>query len=319
MPAEVETMYYAGAVPWHGLGNGVADAQTSAKAIELAGLGNWNVHLETFTAASGSMSDDLRAIVRETDHKVLGVATHLYKPIQNERMFSFMDSLVADGVMRYETAGSLFGGKKVWVLARLAKDMRIGNDDYHQYLLLVAGHDSFFSLKVYPTEVRVVCNNTLQQAARTPAAIRVVHAGDTDRKLEAATAALKITTEATRNMQAWLERLAAKKMTENEVELVRERIFGSLDEETPTRRKHAIESFMQIYAAEEEHAGRSGYSVLQAITGYGDHVIRLRNAGGEEKMRSIFSGAGLKFKQKGIKQLSGVLGFLPPAGIISGV
>lgn len=324
MPHELEfdilgqaRMFYAGELPWHGLGKGVEEAQTSAKAISLAGLGKWDIHLEKFTAESGGSPDDLRAIVRGIDHKVLGVATEAYKPIQNERMFDFMDSLVADKVIRYDTAGSLMGGKRVWLLARMDEDMRVGADIYHQYLLLTAGHDNFASLKVYPTEVRVVCNNTLMQATRrTPAAVRIVHSGDIGRKFTAARTILQITTKAQRDMHQWMEKLVRKTLSVDEVDTVREAMFGSLDDETPSRRRDAIERFISIYNAEQQREGRTGYAVLQTITGYADHMINLRSRDdNEERLRSAIGGTGLLFKQKGIAALSAVTEIQTPAGL----
>jgi phage/plasmid-like protein (TIGR03299 family) len=326
MPHELEIdesgqarMFYAGEVPWHKLGKGVEKAQTSAKAIQLAGLGKWNVHLERFTAESGGVSDEWRAIVRGLDKRILGVATQAYQPIQNEQMFDFMDSLVADRIIHYHTAGSLMGGRKVWLLAQMESDMRIGADLYTQYLLLVAGHDNFTSLKVFPTQVRVVCNNTLMQATRrTPAAVRVTHSGDIDRKFERARAILNVTTESQRRMEQWMKKLLNKKISDADVTTVREQIFGSLDEATPARRREAIERFMAIYEAEKEREGRTGYTVLQTVTGYGDHMINLKSRpDGDEKLISAIAGTGLVFKQKGIQILSAVAQVPAPPGLFA--
>lgn len=325
-------MFYAEdrGVPWHKLGKGVETAQTSAKAIQLAGLSKWNMHLEEFSPRSvieklkpgevPTYAEEWRAIVRGLDNKVLGVATESYKPIQNEQMFEFMDSLVADGIMVYETAGSLMGGRKVWLLARLANDVRIGNDRYVEYLLLVAGHDNFTSLRIYPTKVRVVCFNTLMQATRrTPEAVRIVHSGNLERKFEAARAVLNVTTEAQRRMTEWMEKLAREKLSEDSVTTIQEKIFGTLDEETPARRREAIEKFRSIYEAEQAREGRTSYAVLQAVTGYGDHMINLRQRkDGEERLRSVLSGgSGLLFKQKGIAALAAASRVAVPSGLFA--
>ena len=42
MSANVETMFYSGETPWHGLGNRVDEAQSSIDALRLSGL-NWIV------------------------------------------------------------------------------------------------------------------------------------------------------------------------------------------------------------------------------------------------------------------------------------
>lgn len=334
-------MFYAGEVPWHGLGVGVAEAQTSSEAMKLAGLGGWEIGLSRFAseqvivqalkeAAAGEDSDevlrglnwseDWRAITRTgLDNRILGVASPSYRAIQNERAFDFLDSLVADRVMRYETAGSLMNGRKVWILARLDSDVRVGDDEYIEYILLVMGHDNFTSLRIYTTKVRVVCNNTLLQATRrATAAVRITHAGNIENKFETARAVLNVTTDTQRRMTDWLERLSRKKMTENAVLEVRDQIFGSLDDETPKRRRTAIESWMQVYEAERAREGRTAYTVFQTITGYGDHLLNLRERDdGEERMRSALGGSGNLFKQKGTKILTSVVEVPTFAGLFA--
>ena len=59
-----------------------------------------------------------RANVRSTDDAVLGVVSDRYRIVQNEEAFQFTDDLLGEGVT-YETAGSLQGGKKVWILCQI--------------------------------------------------------------------------------------------------------------------------------------------------------------------------------------------------------
>lgn len=333
-PSGEARMFYAGETPWHGLGKGVEKAQTSAQAIRLAGLGKWEVGLEQFATAtsiakfglSGNVDDlvfaeELRAITRQgTDGKVLGVATPAYQPIQNEQAFEFLDSLVADKVMHYESAGSLLGGRKIWILCKLETDVHIGTDEYREYLLLVMGHDSYTSLRIYHTKVRVICSNTLIQATRrTPEAVRIVHSGNLERKFEAAKEVLNVTTDAQRRMTEWMQKLLNKRITEDEVIEVRDKLFGSLDEATPARRRDAIDRWMSVYLAEREREGRSAYTVLQTITGYADHFTSLRSKpDGAEKLHSALTGTGMLFKHKGIVALSLITGVKAPAGILAG-
>lgn len=117
MAANVETMFYVREKPWHGLGTRVMTAPTSEEALELAGL-NWKVVQEPVYTGENELIEGYKANVRDSDRKVLGVVTNRYRVIQNSDAFSFTDALLGEGV-RYETAGSLMGGRKVWLLARL--------------------------------------------------------------------------------------------------------------------------------------------------------------------------------------------------------
>jgi phage/plasmid-like protein (TIGR03299 family) len=105
------------------------------------------------------------AVVRNTDNVVLGTVGKKYTPLQNSEAFNFFDPLVEQGVAAYETAGSLSGGKKVWILAKLGGDIVIGDKDpVDRYVLLSNSHDGSSSVTVKTTGVRVVCQNTLSAA-----------------------------------------------------------------------------------------------------------------------------------------------------------
>ncbi len=112
MAADVETMFYVRETPWHGLGVKVASAPKSQEALRLAGL-DWKVIQEPIYTGNEEKIEGFKANVRDLDRKVLGVVTDRYKIIQNEEAFT--DELLGEGV-RYETAGSLMGGRKVYEL-----------------------------------------------------------------------------------------------------------------------------------------------------------------------------------------------------------
>ena len=121
MPANVETMFSVRETPWHGLGRIVMDAPASREALELAGL-DWQVESRNIYSGTGAMIPGYRANVRSTDEAVLGVVSDRYRIVQNEEAFQFTDDLLGEGVT-YETAGSLQGGKKVWIMRCLVKNL----------------------------------------------------------------------------------------------------------------------------------------------------------------------------------------------------
>ena len=146
MAANVETMFSVREKPWHGLGTIVREAPTSADAIRLAGL-DWHVVQEPIYTNFNKLVDGYRANVRSTDRKVLGVVSDRYKVVQNVEAFSFTDELLGRGV-RYETAGSLQEGRKVWLLARLPREYIIAGDRISPYLVFSNTHDGSGSVKV---------------------------------------------------------------------------------------------------------------------------------------------------------------------------
>ena len=185
MAANVETMFYVREKPWHGLGTNVEEAPTSKEALIAAGL-NWNVRSEDIHLRNGEIVEGYKANVRDTDRAVLGVVTDRYRVVQNREAFAFTDALLGEGV-RYETAGSLLGGRKVWMLARMPHEYVIGGERISPYLLFSNAHDGSGPVRVAITPIRVVCNNTLNLALRTARrSWSLMHKGKIQARLEEA-------------------------------------------------------------------------------------------------------------------------------------
>ena len=155
MPANVETMFYVRETPWHGLGINVDEALETEEALKVAGL-DWTVNQTKIFTNENMLIPNYKANVRSTDGKILGVVTDRYKVVQNNEAFSFTDSLLGQGV-RYETAGSLQEGKKVWLLAKMPEKFKILDDEITPYLVFFNSHDGSGAIKVAMTPVRVVC------------------------------------------------------------------------------------------------------------------------------------------------------------------
>lgn len=184
MAANVESMFSVRETPWHNQGLVIQDAPSSEEAIKLAGL-DWKVEGRPVYDAFGREIPGYKLNVRTSDNTNLGIVTDRYKIVQNSEAFAFTDELLGQGV-KYETAGSLASGKRVWLLAKLA-GTKICGDDFENYLVFSNTHDGTGSIKVAVTPVRVVCQNTLnlalQKANRKWAC---AHKGNMESKLEEA-------------------------------------------------------------------------------------------------------------------------------------
>jgi phage/plasmid-like protein (TIGR03299 family) len=163
MAHNIETMAYAGEVPWHGLGVKVPADLTPAQMLESAGL-NWTVEkIPAYATVAGKQVDIGRGVlVRNTDNSVLDVVGDDWNPIQNEEAFDFFNEFVAAGDMEMHTAGSLRDGQIVWGLAKVKESFELfKGDQVDSYLLFSNFHRYGFSTDVRFTPIRVVCNNTL--------------------------------------------------------------------------------------------------------------------------------------------------------------
>ena len=223
MSANVETMFYVGEKPWHGLGREIKNCPTSEDAIKVAGL-DWEVIPKPIYDGQGRELKGYKVNQRSSDGKNLGIVTDRYKIVQNKDAFAFTDALLGQGVT-YETAGSLESGKRVWMLARL-EDRLMTEEKMENYLVFTNSHDGTGAVRVACTSVRVVCNNTLNLAlSEASRHWSCAHKGDIQSKLDEARYTL---VNAERYMKALEEEfgeLKLKRVTETQVRNMTEKLL----------------------------------------------------------------------------------------------
>ena len=179
MAHNVETMAYAGEVPWHGLGVPVSNDLTPNQMMKKAGL-DWTVEqVDSYvTVGDKKIPTGMKALVRSSDNKVLTNIGQVWNPVQNEDAFNFFSEYVLKGDMEMHTAGSLKGGQLVWALAKVKESFDLfGGDTIESYLLFSNPHKYGFSIDVRFTPIRVVCNNTLSLSleAKAERSVKVGH------------------------------------------------------------------------------------------------------------------------------------------------
>jgi len=158
---------------WHGLGTVFDEAVTTSEMLKLAHLDEWNVRLEDVAIPDTFASDKTYSFVTRTNpfdkdqNDILGVVGERYKVLQNEDLFSFGDNIL-DGGGRWETAGSIKGGRQVFGSIALADSITLDPngraDKIDNYLLINTSHDGSVAIQASITPVRVVCANTLNLA-----------------------------------------------------------------------------------------------------------------------------------------------------------
>lgn len=280
MAANVESMFSVREKPWHGLGTIVKEAPTSADAIRLAGL-DWSVVQEPIYTNFNRVVDGYRANVRSSDRKVLGVVSDRYKVVQNVDAFSFTDELLGKGV-RYETAGSLQEGKKVWLLARLPREYIIAGERISPYLVFSNTHDGSGSVKVAITPVRVVCNNTLNLALGTAKrSFSMIHTGNIQDKIQEAKDTLFMAEEYMDCLGVEFEQLRRQKITDAQVKEYIELLLPMEKEPTPIHSKNIIrlrEDMMKRYydAPDLQKVGNNAYRFINAVSDFATHSNPLR-------------------------------------------
>ena len=280
MSSNVESMFYTREKPWHGLGVRVEEAPTSADALRLAGL-DWEVAQEPICTEGGDAVAGYRVNVRDSDRKVLGVVSDRYKIIQNREAFSFTDTLIGSGV-RYETAGSLQEGKRVWLLARLPREYIIAGERISPYLVFSNSHDGSGAVRVALTPIRVVCNNTLNLALDTARrSWSMIHTGNISDKMQEAKDTLFMAETYMDSLGEAFERLRRQKVTDSQLKEYVEQLLPLEKEATPMQEKNTMklrEDMLRRYydAPDLRGVGNNAYRFVNAVSDFATHAKPLR-------------------------------------------
>jgi phage/plasmid-like protein (TIGR03299 family) len=304
MSAAVETMMYAGAVPWHGLGVKVDSNLPWREAIAAAGL-DWTVERKRmFVYGPGLVPEsvnevpDAFAMVRDSDGAVLGVVGSQYAEVQNAEAFETFGTFFGDAAV-LNTAGSLHGGKVVWGLAECPEGFSVGNDTHRKFLLVTTTHDGSGKLRVYPTAVRVVCANTLAASkGDEDSGFAVRHVGDVQSRLTEKSSVLAASLGwfdvYQKQCSTLLERMLS---TEEEREIISELVNAE-----STRGKNVIDRILYLARKGDGNAPYAGtaYALLQGVTDYVDHE-RLGKQTGEKHFATAVLGTGAKMKAEAME------------------
>ena len=313
MPAgltQADSMFSVREVPWHGLG-AVLDSPpaTIAEAIERSGLG-WKVTREPIAVDRGdvAMADSIwdprceeipgyYATVRQDTREVLGIVGERYRIVQNHEAFEFVDQLLGSA-LHFETAGSLNGGRRIWVLAKLPEHIEIGGDPVRPYVLLMNSHDGSTAVIAATTPVRVVCQNTLNWGlARARQRFSIRHTEQIARRVHEARRVLELSADYYEQFKHTGDQLASQLFTDRQLRRVLDELYpcGTEDRSTDRvaqareqRKDRIVELF--LHGETQGNAPGSKWAAVNAIVEFGDWVRPIRG-GGERFARAIDDGA----------------------------
>lgn len=248
--------YANGRPGWHGLGQAIPEGMEHSETVaELAGLNRRVALTPLYTMVDGEpvAVPDKFATAYEDNGFVLGVVGNRYTVVQNVTAFNAIDRWLADGRVRYETAGALDEGRKVFILVRIGEDFLIaGSDAVTPYALVTNSHDGSSGLGVKLVSTRVVCQNTLNVALREKGErIGIRHTASAEANIESAAKALGLVSRQQAEMMERFERLAQVNASQDLVEQVIDmvapdpvKIEVSLTERQRNRANRRHESFM---------------------------------------------------------------------------
>jgi phage/plasmid-like protein (TIGR03299 family) len=316
MVAAVETMAYTGAVPWHGLGEKLEIDVSLDEFRRKAGL-MWEVTKRPvqFGASNGhgwfeqpptlSFKDKF-VLARSTDDCPYAVVSGRYKPVQPKEIFEFFRDLLALHGMRMHTAGSLMNGARIWALAETGDSAFIkGVDRVDGYLLLSTSYDLTLSTLAQFTSVRVVCNNTLQQALEN-ASGRVTIPHMSDFNPETVKDELGIGHDQWSAFTAALNVMASIKLHSSQASDVLSKVFKiPEDPAIPFADRIHADNVFNLFDQQRftgaDLTGKTAWGLLNATTEYVDHYKRARNNG--NRLNSAWFGTGASIKGAALREL----------------
>lgn len=287
MSANVETMFYNRETPWHGLGTRVEGTLTSRDALEVAGL-NWKVKQRPVYVYSESegIYKSVSGVVenyRDTDESNLGIVTSSYRICQNTDAFAFTDALAGSGEIQYETAGSLNGGKRIWLLAKLEGDRKILGDDMENYLVFTNAHDGTGSIRCAVTPIRVVCQNTLNVALNTAQrSWSTKHVGDIQGKLSEAEQVLFQAHTYLDELEEFADQLANEKLEDSDLERMLHALFpitaGDREKRAANMERMRNEFMYMYFMPDIEQFRGTKWGALNAMSDFVGHTEPSRKA-----------------------------------------
>jgi phage/plasmid-like protein (TIGR03299 family) len=291
---------------WHRLGTTVRDQAFSAEqAMRLGKLGGWNVRKAPLTAAD--ITDDgvdqvevprFYATVRTNPFtgqpETLGVVGSGYTPLQNEEHAEFLNLLADEGGAIFDTAGSLGGGRQVFITMQLPKTLTVGGTDrVDLYIAALNSHDGSSAFRILITPIRVVCANTQDAALRNrQASFSIRHTRNAKAAVEAARNALGLTFTYAEAFEAEAERLIQTTLTDAAFDELVTEVFGSTDPTSSTRarendrqRRHRLHWLFTDADTQADIRG-TAWAGYQAVAEYVDHYAPVRTKDDETTARA---------------------------------
>ena len=320
MSANVQTMVSGrGMKPWHNEGIVVEGLMTAQECLVQAGL-DWTVTKEPLQTAGGIVVPNAFAVQRSDNNAILGTVGNQYTALQQSEAFSYMDAITQDhGSAKYETAGALGKGERVWLQVAVEGDIAVkgkgadAGDTLQRYILMANSHDGSSPLLIATTLVRVVCQNTLTAAIKDASTMfKVRHTKGMGSKVADAREALGIINKSYADLEAKIQRLAEIKVTDKTFEAYIASL-GFNTEALKGKSKGAVDTLKGLFGGEGMGSGLStakgtAWGALNAVTEFVDYQRPTRVTGAssytsesEARLASQWFGSGLTLKEKALE------------------
>ncbi len=288
---------------WHRLGTVLPAEFDAAHAMSHAKLGGWNVRTTALQTAPVLSDDGVLGALPVPDQfatvrtnpvsgsvDVLGVVGRGYTVIQNEEHADLLDRVVDEGGAHFETAGSLRGGRSVFLSMKLPRTMSIGGiDPVDLYLIALNSHDGTSAFRLLVSPVRVVCANTQALALRrAQSSFSIRHTSGARGNITQAREALSLTFKYAEVFEREAEQMIAQSLTDAQFEQITGKLWTTESESkrsaTITANRSDVLTGLFTDAPTNANIRGTRWAGYQAITEYLDHFAPV--AGGTDTARA---------------------------------
>jgi phage/plasmid-like protein (TIGR03299 family) len=282
MAAEIDSLAFFGATPWHGLG-AVLDGSERTNVLEAMRRSgtDWLVERVALAYGQGIKVPDAWGILRQDTGKYLGTVGKNTHPIQNHEAFSLLEPFVESGC-KIEVMGGLSGGREIFGLLSMpdADVAPSPGDDVKGYFLVASAHDGTSALKATLTPIRVVCKNTLNLAntSERTVAVSVRHSKQAKDRIEQAKETLEKMAEVFALTGETFKAMAEREMRPKDIQAFMDAILpskvdadGDASPAVEARREKIVE--LGFHGAGQNYNGDSLplWALYNGVTEYFDH------------------------------------------------
>lgn len=303
-------MAFVGKLPWHGLGQSLDQNASIDEWRKAAGF-DWTIEQTPALFKPTDKDEPLvvpsRYVQYRSDNGMpLSVVSERYKPVQPHEVLEFFRDLVEESGFRLHTAGSLFGGRRLWALAETGRYGEVvSGDGIGGFLLLSTSCDKTLATTARFTSVRVVCNNTLGLAtAEKSNVVSFSHLRHFDHQLmKEKLGATVASFDAFMEMSKYLQKQRLQQ------DQARDFVAKILDlpmlEENKIKESRPFKRIMELFNGNAKGAdivGDTKWGLLNAVTEYWDHHQPSRTD--DARLNSTWFGIGESMKNKAVQVLT---------------
>jgi phage/plasmid-like protein (TIGR03299 family) len=311
---------------FHGIGVDLTGIRDVREALGHAGLA-WKVESrptyvrDPYTGGFQEL-ENARALVRE-DGVVLGErVSPRYKPIQNEAVFDSLQTALDGGLIALESAGSMQGGKRIYVLARGTQEIKVrGVDQVNEFHLFTFGHSGDCAMYAIPSAYRIACANAISaavaRAKKTPnqGFFSIPHVGDVSRKISGVVNAISRGQKKFREFMDVMDLFAGLQVNVREMGAFVRYLFPRNEEErqadalpsrrTAEKRDTILELFERGDGANGHDEVRgTAWQAFNAVTEHANHAARgLSQEKREKALISLYEGVNAALARRAMVAL----------------